>query len=50
MEIVVHPNGLMTTTVMMKITMQNAVLMVELVAITTLQDGMSSALIVNAFR
>ena len=34
----------------MKIILQNAILMVELVAITTLQDGMSSALIVNAYR
>ena len=48
MEIVVHPNGLMTTTVTMKITMQDVTLMEELVAMQTLQDGMTTALIVNA--
>ena len=50
MKIVVHPNGLMTTTVTMKTILQNAILMGELVAITTLQDGMNTALIVNAYR
>ena len=48
MEIVVHPNGLMTTTVTMKITMQDVTLMGELVAMQTLQDGITTALIVNA--
>ena len=50
MKIVVHPNGLMTTTVTMKIILQNAILMVELVVITILQGGTSSALIANAYR
>ena len=48
MEIVVYPNGLMTTTVTMKITMQDVTLMGELVAMQTLQDGIATALIVNA--
>ena len=48
MEIVVHPNGLMTTTVTMKTTMQDVTLMEELVAMQTLQDGITTALIVNA--
>ena len=48
MEIVVHPNGLMTTTVTMKITMQGVTLMGELAAMQTLQDGITTALIVNA--
>ena len=48
MEIVVHPNGLMTTTVTMKTTMQDVTLMGELAAIQTLQDGITTALIVNA--
>ena len=48
MVIVVHPNGLMTTTVTMKITMQDVTLMGELVATQTLQDGITTALIVNA--
>ena len=48
MEIVVRPNGLMTTTVTMKITMQDVTLMGELAAMQTLQDGITTALIVNA--
>ena len=48
MVIVVHPNGLMTTTVTMKITMQDVTLMVELAAMQTLQDGITTAQIVNA--
>ena len=44
---VVHLILQMTTIAMMKITMQDVILMGELAAIKTLQDGMTSALIVN---
>ena len=40
--------GLVTTIVTMKITMQDVTLMVELAAMQTLQDGITTALIVNA--